>query len=343
MSDLFPPLSLGPQAPQHDVDFVVEGLLPYAYLTILAAEPKTGKTAFATALAFAVATGQPFLGREVEQGPVLWLSLEEGPDERAALLKHLSDQRRQHIHANPVEGMEPGQVPIYVQYQFPPIDTQRGISELEWIFHQLMPKLVVIDSLHACQSGRSLTDGWAARKTLQGLKRFSGPKAPAILVLHHLGGTRYRRRVAESAQLAATASMLWLLEQVPTPEGEGRWFHLECRGRGNFANRHLHLKSPTPLEYETYEVEHPKPVEKIPNPIDAMIMEAVGSVEKALTAGQIADLVGQNYGTVRNAIRRLLHKGELRASSIVSGARRYKKVAVNNDASSASSASLNLR
>lgn len=318
-------MSLGPKPPEDYVNFVVDQLLPHAYLTILAGEPKCGKTAFATALAIAVATGEPFLGHRTVQGPVLWLSLEEAEDERAALFRHLPIAIREQAQTNPQEGMEPGTLPIYSLYNFPPIDTPGGITRLEMTCYDLLPKLVVIDSLHASHSGRSLADGWAARRTLTGLKRFSGSGAPPILVLHHLGGTRYRRRVAESAQLAATASMFWLMNELTSPEG-GRRYHLECRGRGALANRHLYLESPSPLEYNLYqpEVVAPLPVAELRNPFESMVLEVLE--DKRLTASQIVERVGQNPGSVRNAITRLQRQGEIFVPAIISGVRYYKKV-----------------
>lgn len=324
MNSPIPPLSLAPQPPAEPVPFVVENLLPLAYLTILAGEPKSGKTAFATALALAVATGQPFLGRRTKPGPVLWLSLEENPDERAAIYTHIPESVRLALHENPLEGMEPGQLPIFTLYDHAPIDTSNGIHSLEFLLSKLKPNLVVIDSLHAAHSGRSLADGWAARRTLKGLKRFSGEKAPAILVLHHLGGTRYRRRVAESAQLAATASMLWLIEELPAPEGTRR-YKLESRGRGGFANQRLYLESPNPLDYHTVDA---APVEVVPepkiNPLDAMILDALRAGN--LTASEIADRIGQHAGSIRNALTRLQKKGHIEVAAIISGARKYRFV-----------------
>lgn len=56
--------------------FAVNQLLP-AGLTVLAAPPKTGKSWLCLALADAVATGQKFMGYDVNAGDVLYLALED--------------------------------------------------------------------------------------------------------------------------------------------------------------------------------------------------------------------------------------------------------------------------
>lgn len=61
--------------PQRDV---VDGLIPQG-VTILSAQPKTGKSWFCLQLAKAVAQGEMFLGRATEQGRVIYIDTEERP------------------------------------------------------------------------------------------------------------------------------------------------------------------------------------------------------------------------------------------------------------------------
>ena len=60
-------------------DWLVDDLLLLESTTLIVGPPKIGKSHFARELAFAVATGQPFLGRSVKQGEVLYLSLDRDP------------------------------------------------------------------------------------------------------------------------------------------------------------------------------------------------------------------------------------------------------------------------
>ena len=60
-----------------ELSFKVDGILPEG-LSTLAGRPKIGKSWMALQLAYAVSTGQAFLGRKTEKGNVLYLALEDG-------------------------------------------------------------------------------------------------------------------------------------------------------------------------------------------------------------------------------------------------------------------------
>ena len=63
--------------PVQDVEWLVDGLLPANSVMLLTSKPKIGKSVLARTLSLCVARGEPFLDREVRQGSVLWLCLDE--------------------------------------------------------------------------------------------------------------------------------------------------------------------------------------------------------------------------------------------------------------------------
>ncbi len=63
--------------PQEDVDWLVDGLLRRPGMSMLAGDPKAGKSMLARTLTRAVALGEPWLDREVQQGKVVYCALEE--------------------------------------------------------------------------------------------------------------------------------------------------------------------------------------------------------------------------------------------------------------------------
>ena len=67
------------------VPWVLRGYLAEADLTILAGNPKAGKTTFASHIAQAVAKGRHFLDRATRQQTVLWIDLEQGRRKMRAL------------------------------------------------------------------------------------------------------------------------------------------------------------------------------------------------------------------------------------------------------------------
>jgi len=314
------------EAPVRDIKFVVDQFLPNGYLTILAGDPKCGKTSFATTLALSVALGIPFLDREVTQGPVIWLSLEEGALERRVLFHNLPPAIRRHVKSTTLPGLHAGSLPIYNRFEFPPIDTDEGIQELVDIINGHRPQLIVIDSLHASHSGRSLSDGWAARKTLRHIKRLCGSNFPAILILHHLGGSRHHRRVAENAQLSAVASMTWILEQIPGPRSP-RTYSLTLRGRGAFANQKLMLKSEHPLQYSV--LTEDAAFARVPSFIEDQVMSHVAESPK--TINQLTKEIDAAPGSIKNAVTRMLKLGHIERCGIVRRAHLFRQTCQNMD------------
>ncbi|MFY9234448.1 MAG: AAA family ATPase [Fimbriimonadaceae bacterium] len=341
-SRLFRPISFNRRPVKFEQDFLIEGLLAEGYLTILAGEPKEGKTCLATAMAVAVSTGTPFAGLETTKSPVLWLSLEETHDERAHVLQHVSQDIRKRSAEGEFarreageNGSLAGELPIYTCYSHIPIDTDEGVSVLHSWLTQTGARFLVVDPLHGAHSGRSLKDAWAARKTLRKLKEFCGNYNVCALVLHHISQYAGNLKVAENAQLSATASMFMLLtcSQIPETPGGGeanpksnRLISLQCRGRGEFANRRWHFVSRHPLDYEqTTPPEKAVDGESLTptlNPVEQRIIEVLADGEK-LTSADILDYVDATPGTVRNALSRMYNRGDVIVAYLDYGKRHY--------------------
>jgi hypothetical protein len=295
LDSLFWPMG---EFPFIEQDFLIEGFLPRTGLVILAGDPKSGKSAIASAIALAVAKGKPFAGMETCQGGVLWLCLEESYAERCTVMLKARGMKR---------------LPFYFTNLKIPIDTEQGISDLEQWANRAQAGLIVIDPLHAAHSGRSLNDGWAARKTLGMLKDLS--KGRLILVLHHLA-KRGIRRVAESVQLSAIATMVMLLTPPPfacerrglgsgeSGEKRPRIVTLDCMGRGGFANRTWNFVSRHPLDYRQTDLKLPA----IPGSLAASILQTLNP-RKGITAKAIAEKLGKPVKTIRNQITALKSQG----------------------------------
>jgi len=348
LDNLFHPIY---DLPTPEPRWLVQGWIPEGYLVFLASPPKSGKTCLATQLALNVATGTPFAGMPTQQAAVLWLAQEESPAERRLVLAD-------HPLAQP-------STPLYTCYEPLPIDQEDSLDAINnWVM-QTDAKLVVIDPLHGATSGRSLQDGWNARRTLKGLKRLCTQTGVTALVLHHSKQPTKANphpRVAESDQLAATASMQIILtskpltsEKPPRPsEGEGvggegsgtplpgersvssgepgegpperavlvpqtpapspetpapRLITLRCSGRGDFANRTLHIVS---LNLTDYQLTEPVPDAEPMTKTSYLETQVLALLEEPPhTTDEICEALNTNPGTLRNAITRLRATGQI--------------------------------
>ncbi|MDQ2985781.1 MAG: AAA family ATPase [Armatimonadota bacterium] len=287
--------------------FLIDGFLPLGYCCILAGDPKAGKTALASAIAMAVAEGSPFAAMESVRSGVLWLALEESPEERATIMAPVFDRL--------------DDTTFYVTHQKIAIDTPEGLSDLqEWV-SLTEAKLIVVDPLHAAHSGRSLDDGWRARRTLAPFKKFCYDKDLTGLVLHHI--SRTGNRVAENSQLAACAGMSLLYTSQQT--ADGRVVRLHGAGRGDFANRIWHFGSNGPLNY--WPTQPPAAETKADGPpkylLDDLVYQYLEHSTEPCCASDIAGGLQRNPNSVRNAIARLIALDRIKQTYTFSGSRHY--------------------
>lgn len=337
--------------PFHDHDeleelaWLVEGLLPVGYLVLLAGNPKSGKTSFATALALAVAHGVPFAGRPTQQTSVLWISAEESATERRQLVKE-----------SPLYQTD---APFWTCYEKLFIDDPANLELLdEWV-GRTHAQLLVVDPLMGAMGGRSLRDGYNARRTLQPLKDWCASRRVTAIVLHHQKRDWYRMRpsVADSSQLAAVSSMSIVLSSFQSaipplpihrergpggegskrkkgrkttpPRGEGtckqseqrggvtsstrpeqaRIVRLACEGRGAWANRTQLFASTGPLDYAAIDAEpaHVQP-ERPMSFAEKQVFDQLSDPD-GTTVAQIAERIKTSVEKVRNYLANLRRKG----------------------------------
>ncbi|RYG24407.1 AAA family ATPase, partial [bacterium] len=219
-----------------ELEWVVEGLIPRGYLTLLAGRPKDGKTCLATALGVAVAQGLPFAGMKTQASKVLYFYAEESPQEWYAAFKgHLPEC---------VESFGMAFVAIAVDSDF-------YLQALRAAVIAQKVGLIVVDPLLGAIMNGDFGNCARARKILFGLKTICRETGVAIVVVHHARERRGKAsRVAENPQLAATASLNVVLNWRPHPRG--RLVSLDVTGRGQFANRKLRLLSDGPCSFHPY-------------------------------------------------------------------------------------------
>lgn len=161
--------------PRKPTDWLVDGLLPKAGISLLYSKPKVGKSTLARVAALAVARGDRFLDRAVTAGAVLYLALEEIEEEVTA---HFRDQGAT------------GSEPIKVFAAMAPGDC---LAELRAVVEQEHPALVIIDPLFRFTRIKDGNDYALATAALEPLVDLARKTGSHVMLVHHAkkneGGT----------------------------------------------------------------------------------------------------------------------------------------------------------
>ena len=171
--------------PDEPVSWLVEGLLPVGGLALLAAKPKVGKSTLSRCLALAVARGETFLQRNVSQGPVIYLALEE---KRSEIKKHFAELG--------ADGTEP----IYIHCAAAPQD---ALAALQDEIKRRRPALVIIDPILRMTRLRDANDYAEVSNAMEPLMALAREYTAHLLMVYHLG--KGERAEASDAILGSTA------------------------------------------------------------------------------------------------------------------------------------------
>lgn len=171
--------------PDEPVSWLVEGLLPAGGLSLLAAKPKVGKSTLARCLALAVARGEIFLQRNVSQGPVIYLALEE---KRSEIKKHFAELG--------ADGTEP----IDIHCAAAPQD---ALAALQDEIRRRRPALVIIDPILRMTRLRDANDYAEVSNAMEPLMALAREYTAHLLMVYHLG--KGERAEASDAILGSTA------------------------------------------------------------------------------------------------------------------------------------------
>ena len=159
------------EQPLEPIDFLVDGLFAQG-LYILGGSPKVGKSWLALQLCLAVCTGTPFLGRKTQQGEVLYLALEDGP---------------QRLHSRALRLTQTAPAGLYLCGQALPIgqgleqQLERTLEEHPGI------RLVILDTLQKVriESGNGMSYA-ADYRDASALKSVADRYHICLLAIHHL-------------------------------------------------------------------------------------------------------------------------------------------------------------
>jgi len=154
--------------PIEEIDWLVGGLLPVGGMLLLSAKPKAGKSVLARTLGLCVARGVPFLGRDVRQGTVLWLCLDEDKGTFVPAMRALG-----------LVGTDA--VRFYLR-------EDEELSPVAWLEQEMevvKPACVVIDTLQDLVNVENLNDYAQVKRATSVLKRMRDKHGCAQVCIHH--------------------------------------------------------------------------------------------------------------------------------------------------------------
>ncbi len=153
--------------PETPVAWLVDGLLPMSGFSALVAKPKVGKSTLARNLAFSIATGTPFLGKDVHQGPVIYYALEE---KREEVKKHFRDMG--------ATGCEP--INVYAGGA-----TKDAIEQMQAAIREIRPVFIIVDPLFRLIKVRDGNDYAQMTQALEPILRIARDSGSHVQFAHH--------------------------------------------------------------------------------------------------------------------------------------------------------------
>lgn len=182
-----------------NIPWIIKPYIAKGDLAVMGAIYSTGKTWVAMDLAISICTGRPFLGEYPQTtGPVLIVD-SENPlhllHTRLSLLYHEVDADGSRI---PPPGLHIAHMPNWR------LDTQEGMTSLRECIEDIMPALIVLDTLSKFHS-KNEDKASEMNPIMVGLMKLAREFGCAILVLHHEGKDHDGTRSAASRLRGSTA------------------------------------------------------------------------------------------------------------------------------------------
>ena len=191
--------------------YVVDGLIPEG-LTYIIAAPKIGKSWMVLDLALAVTQGVPFLGAiPVEQRPVLYIALEDGP-------------KRMQGRARALQCYDLPETIAFVHRVKPEHAT--GLMREFMALHAGEEPLVILDTLGKIKPGKAPGEGAYEHdyQVSAGLKEIADDAGGSVIVVHHnrkAGSDDFLEDVSGTQGIAGAADTIIVIRRPRTsPEGE---------------------------------------------------------------------------------------------------------------------------
>jgi AAA domain len=286
------------KTPPPPVAWLIEGLAARGALTLLAGQPKAGKSLLALALAGGVAAGEPLGGVACRRAKALAIDAENGADEihRRIWALGLPAPAARQLHVLEARGL----------------DLRAELPSLERLIASRAPNLVVLDSFRSLWSGSERADA-EVEALLSELRALAKRRKLALMLLHHTtkGGSPYRgsNAIAAGVDLAAT-----LTAPVHEPDRTVRVLEV-------FASRLGPRTAPMPLRLLSADgrvrIDRAAPM-RASRGLRADIIATATKAGDWIEQAELARLLGRapSQGSLRNTLAALEAEGKLEHRSL---------------------------
>jgi hypothetical protein len=175
-------------------DWLVEGVLVAKSRALLHAESGVGKTYTALDISLHIATGQPWQGHAVKQGPVYYLAAENAE----LFAERVQAWEKQHKGLARWQRRNGEQAPFAVYHD--PLDLSSPASVNALLAHLGTAQLVVVDTVLASLGAFDIKDTHNASQAMEVVKRIMSHTGATVLLVTHepdkgvnpLGGSAWR-------------------------------------------------------------------------------------------------------------------------------------------------------
>ena len=150
-------------------EWIIDGVISMPGTSLLAGQPKAGKSTFARQIAKAVCTGQDFLGRTTSQGSVLHCSFDEEPD---------------FVHeCYTALGVDPNSdIFLHIEH----MTSEIFFTDLRDTILELKPKLTILDTLFDVLSVQNEKDYNEIKQAMRKFKDLAKKTNTHIMFIHHM-------------------------------------------------------------------------------------------------------------------------------------------------------------
>lgn len=158
------------------LEWLIDGILLEGGVSLLVAEPKTGKSVLARQLAYAVSTGKKVLNRKARQGLIFYISVEDHP---AAIKDHM-----QRIGPNSDHN---------ILWSLGRIKGKSFAEGIEYICSKIRPSMIVVDTLFKIFRVDDINNYNDMVDELQAVTEIARKYKTHIMYVHHVNKGGYQK------------------------------------------------------------------------------------------------------------------------------------------------------